>query len=201
MSKRSRREAWSPDRTDDGRYRVVPVEEVELVKKLKETFRQMRARYTGDSRACSARSDRWFFKAAQICMETGESPEDFVVRQIDEAISVGAPLYPQVLCSNKLHLRRELSQERDRRESLAWYRSQLDLFHSRTTILSSVPIVQILLDPHVSLSPLFRYCMAKKLGLGPVAECYREDARIELRLHPVAAELFDPEASTVWENP
>jgi hypothetical protein len=195
--KRSRSKAVPIDQTEDGLYRVVPVRETETAKRLKAAFIATKQYYTGVKERLSKKSDKVFNAAVKLCLEFGESPEDFCARQLREAHLVGAPLYPQALLSRKLALRADLATEQINRESVAYYTLQLDLLRSRSIVLSTLPVETLLSDPHSPFSPLFRYCMATRLGLGELAERYRADARIELRLRPVAGELFQPEASTV----
>ncbi len=195
--RKSRSKATPADQTEDGRYRVVTAAERDIAKRLKAAFLATRAYYSGASTPVSKKSDKIFLAAVKPCMDSGDSPEEFAAKQLKEAHKAGCPLFPQVLCCKKFMLRHMLAAEDETEESLAYYTSQLDLLRSRSIILSTLPADVLLSDPHTLFSPLFRYCMAIRLGFDKLADRYRAEARIELRLRPIAGQMFQSEASTL----
>jgi hypothetical protein len=186
MSKRS------PDRTESGRYIAITAEMEQLADQIRDAFLTVRRSFVPGAGGVSAKSRDQFLLAAQLCQQMEENPVEFVTRQIEEAMAVGAPLYPQILTSRKLAVASRDKGESKLVDSVGRYKFQLELLRQRSTIFAPEVLLR---DPSQPFSPLFRYCMGVKLGLADVMDRNKAEASLELAADPVARDVFGQEVA------
>ena len=134
----------------------------------------------------SSSKDGDFIKAAFVCRDLGESPVEFVTRQAEEMVDSGR-WFTTMLFSPKAvaDSRKKLHQKTEDR--LGNYRYQIELFKKRLALYSAELALKDEANP---FSPLFRCCTAMSYKLPQIAEKYRDAAKQELSMYPVAREVF-----------
>ena len=174
----------------DGQYRAVTPEVEKVVAVVQATFLAARSAYLPHAPMRASKRDKdHFLQAAFLIRKLGVDPAEFTQRQVD-AMAITGSIFASGVASKKV-ADRQPSKDVIRSESLAHYQAQYLLFKQ---LIPHYTAYQILMDPVHQFSPLFRACVALRLGLPTVVLKYREPAMCELTVNPVIRELF-PEVS------
>jgi len=128
----------------------------------------------------------YFYRAAQLCLERGQTPDEFVRVQIEGMASIGKYWPRAIGCA--AFMTESRSPERLRERDLYFYQSQLHLFKARVDLYGPKLALE---DPANMFSPLFRAAMAYKYGFMEIFEQYKKEAGTEFRASETAREAFD----------
>ncbi len=162
-----------------------------MAKEIRHVFLTVRAQYVPNARG-GFNIDP-YIKAARLCKESGETPTEFVMRQVPEMATRGV-WYPTALASAEVMEARIAKQEDVVEDALAWYQFQLAVFASRITLFSPKLALE---DPTAPFSPLFRCVMGTRYGFPELLDQFREDARLELSAYPIAKDIFGDEVTKI----
>jgi hypothetical protein len=177
----------------DGRYRAVTPEIENLVSIIRGTFLATRKQFIPQApmRASKAAEDH-FLQTAFLVQQLGVDAATFTVQQVHAMAETGN-IFPNGLHSRKV-MQRHATAHDLRSWSLADCTAQFLLFKGLQKLFTGK---QAISDPSNSFTPLFRACVALRLGLPEVAQRYRNEALLELPLHPVMRELFPAEVKSL----
>jgi len=175
----------------DGQYRAVTPHVEWLVRTIRETYLVARKGYISHAplRASKAADDH-FLQTAFLVQKLGVDPVEFTLRQVAAMAETGN-IFPNGLHSLKVYDRQPKA-ETITTDSLASYTAQNNLLHGLRTLFT---LQQAISDPMNQFSPLFRACVALRLGLTEVASRHRDEAKRELALNPVMRTLFPKEVA------
>lgn len=177
----------------DGQYRAVTPEIERYVQIIRDAFLETRKAYDpmAPMRASKAAYDH-FLQTAFLVKKLGLEPREFTTRQV-QAMGLTGNIFPVGLHSLKV-MERQPDREEIDRDSLWTYRTQFDIFVGLHKIFTPV---EAIMDPANQFTPLFRMCIAMRLGLTEFAERHRDRAKAELVLHPLARRIFPAETATL----
>ena len=131
-------------------------------------------------------------RAAYRCRDLGLDAETFVLQRVTAAFARHAQLYPTILVSDKIDDIAEVAAGNVEVNNLASLNAQATQFVLRSTNFTAR---EILIDPMINLTALFRFCMAYRHGLPLVAAHYRDEARLEFKFTPLARQVFPTEVA------
>ncbi len=177
--------------TADGRFIAITPEIEALAKGIQVAFLDAREQFVPGARGRGKRDD--YIKAALLCKELGETPDEFVQRQMPWMAERNV-WYASTLSSVKAVETRQAKAAELIDDSLSWYQSQLHTMQARLEIFKPRDILE---DPTSSFSPLFRCVMALRFGEQDIVEGFRKDALLELAANPIARELFSEEVGSL----
>lgn len=142
-------------------------------------------KYQNSSAAVKQKHAKYFYKAAELCLEQSISAEMFVRQQV-AAMAATGKIWPNAIAtksltglvadSNKLtHL------------DISKYKAMLATYELAASIHSPQAV---LTSSQFLLSPLFRTMCAHQLGLTNVVNTYLEEAKAEFAQSEVAQTIF-----------
>ena len=165
--------------TDDrGCRHVADPQVVDTAVSLIDLFEQL----TGKS--ATKASLKHFYAAAQRCIDEGRSPEDFVRQQVRGMQNAGT-VWPT--CINKEYATGDEAAAQLSLRHIRAYESMLQTLEDRCRLYGPREVLE---DPTVQFSPLFRAVMANAHQLKDLADRYRADAINERLSRPEADQLF-----------
>lgn len=152
---------------------------------IKKTFEDMRTAYVPTAKRVGKAKGDVFLKAALFCHKLGEDPAEFAARMVKRAFEKGFPVFPNILLSKGLAIDKAPKVERPNAGTR--YRVQLTKFRR---MLTSFTPAQMLGDPTLDFTPLFRYAMGAMHHLTNVMDSNRAGAQLELLTYPEGREIF-----------
>lgn len=173
----------APDKTESGRYIAITPALLAAAEVIKQTFLSTRAAYVPTAKG-AGKSDV-FLKAAIFCRKLGEEPGEFAARMVKRAFEKGFPVFPNILLSKGLAI--DKAPKIERPNTGTRYLVQLTKFRR---MLTSFTPAQMLGDPTLDFTPLFRYAMGAMHHLTNVLDFNRDGARLELLTYPEARKVF-----------
>ena len=168
---------------------------VGLAEKILETFEQMAPIYAGSRLRVGKRWHIKFYEAAQLSIELGQSPVEFVKNQLEGMARKGA-IFPSAIACRTLQAL--VDPETQGVSSARYYKSQLDLFKDLKMIYTPR---EILHDQTFQLSPLVRYVLAKEYACVDLVDGLKEAALMELSSDVIAREVFGAQAKELGLAP
>ena len=170
---------------DDGRHHTARPQVVDVAVQIADLYVRECSRMAGRYERISEKSAPFLYKAAQLCLDLGKTPSEFVAVQLRGMLSSGQ-LWIRALASPHLH--QEGASNGDvTLDAVAYYKAQLALFNDRSRLYGPTFALE---DTANEFSPLFRWVLARDLGLTELAKAYAEAAHSELLTNPVARDVF-----------
>lgn len=153
---------------------------------IKRTFEDARAAYVPTAKGVGKGKDNVFLKAARFCLKLGEDPAEFTARMVRRPFEKGfSEIRPEILNSKELAI--DKAPKVDRPSAGSRYLAQLTKFRR---MLTSFTPAQMLRDPTLDFTPLFRYAMGAMHHLTDVQDSNRAGARLELLTYPEGRPIF-----------
>ncbi len=177
--------------TADGRFIAITPEIEAMATEIQIVFLDARDQYVPGAKGRGKRDD--YIKAALLCKELGETPVEFVHRQVPEMAAKNV-WYASVLSSQKVTKDRQAHEATGVVDSLNGYQFQIRMMQARLELFQPRLVIE---DPSNPFSPLFRCVMALRFGEPDLVDRFRHDARLELAANPIARELFSEEISRI----
>lgn len=169
---------------EDGQHHVPDPAVLTVAREVAKWWAVLYGQAVGKPYRPSERHAIHFYKAAALIIRTGDEPAGFVRTRLDGMLLIGKP-FVTALWTDKI-----VSPDHNQLgvRTACIYRANIALFTELSSIFEPK---QILRDPAVELSPLFRVVMARELGLTDVVDHYREEATVELAVRGASArEIF-----------
>jgi len=138
-----------------------------------------------------ARESTWL-KVARWLIAQGFDPDVYIRRQFDRYQGIEPPLPNQLLssrCQSNYH-RDGDEAETEIRIEFCFEKTRFELEVAQRVELAGLDretaVAQVLLDIDLPLSPLFRYCVGRKVGgekFNEIADMFKSDAMIDYMRH------------------
>lgn len=168
-------------KNENGQFTTVDVEQLKLANELARVYLDRQGRY----RNIRPKDQKFFYKAAGICKELGETAEQYVERQLTAMSSAGARWLTAFASP---HLRQEQDPKILGYRELTYYKSQLLLARELVTVYG---LRQAMSDDSFPITPLIRYQVSIEHEDHDFARRFEQDARKELSDHPQVAEQLE----------
>lgn len=170
---------------DEGRHHVPKRDIAELAERILDLFLGIGRSYVPRPINVRKKDLVYFYKAALLCMERKQTPEQFVVQQLEGMASIGT-FWPRGIATHRFE--RTIDAEQQWIASkIAHYRSQLAIFLELASLYGPITTIN---DRTVDFTPLFKCVMAHHYKAVELEEKYRAAALVELQAVPIAAEVF-----------
>lgn len=181
------RDVFDDMKDEHGRY-IVP--DGKIVNRALEIFDIYRRRLIGIGNRPSSLKPKYaekLYAAAKWSIEASETADEYVDRQFT-AMAYGGWFTVPLLCSTSIRKRIDkASDDESFKIALAYYRSQLNVYHARGPLYGKEAILR---DEQSDFSPLFRFAMATEGGFTALARSTKQAAAREYQKSSHARRIF-----------
>lgn len=156
---------------------------------LREAYLTLRRQTRKDSIGLGPRYESELRRLAGQLLHRGGDPRSYMQFMFDQAAEHGSDIsYPRLIFSNEMVNRYFLARTKRREELELLARLQANQLEVRLS--NGRKMEEILRDPRVELTALFRFVAAHLAGLADLEGELREDAKMMLMYEPLYAEIY-----------
>lgn len=172
---------------DDGSYHVPDLEVCKVAQELKNLWEPVTGLYFRFRIPAGPKSNILFYRAAELIIANKMTPAEYLRILVEGMartgiISIKALQIPKVYAEGSGIIKYAASRW------IANYKAQAELFEVRYRLYGPIPL---LADDTVEFTPLFRCVMAYVCGDLALSMKFKNDAKMELEMVPIARDVFN----------